>query len=100
MRRGPYSNTRGTSTSAGKSPIGKMAQNTKCLYKILSLAWAYSFFQDLVGAKPSRARFVRQYVRPESGARVLDIGCGTAQILETLTDVQYVGYDLSPEYIE
>ena len=77
-----------------------MAQNTKGLYKILSPAWAYSLFQDFVGGKRSRERLVQQYVRPEPGARVLDIGCGTAQILEVMADIQYVGYDLSPAYIE
>ena len=45
------------------------------------------------------ARFIKQHVRPNPGARVLDIGCGTAQILDVLKDVHYVGYDLSPEYI-
>lgn len=77
-----------------------MAQNTKGLYKVLSPAWAYASFQDLVGGKRARERLVQQYVRPEKGARVLDIGCGTAQILEVMEDVQYVGYDLSPTYIE
>jgi SAM-dependent methyltransferase len=32
--------------------------------------------------------------------RILDLGCGTAQILDALpVDVTYVGYDMSPEYI-
>lgn len=31
--------------------------------------------------------------------RVLDIGCGPADILEYLPKVDYVGFDISPEYI-
>jgi hypothetical protein len=32
--------------------------------------------------------------------RILDLGCGTAEILGALpTDITYVGYDMSPEYI-
>jgi len=77
-----------------------MSQNTSGLYKILTPAWAYSLFQDIVGGKRARERIVRQYVRPEPDARILDIGCGTAQILEFMSGVQYVGYDLSSAYIE
>jgi SAM-dependent methyltransferase len=77
-----------------------MAQNTKGLYKLLSPAWTYSLFQNLVGGKRVRERLVQQYVRPEPAARVLDIGCGTAQIIEFMQDVRYVGYDLSAAYIE
>ena len=47
-----------------------------------------------------RARNVRNHVRPFPGMRILDLGCGTAEILEALpTDITYVGYDMSPEYI-
>jgi SAM-dependent methyltransferase len=32
--------------------------------------------------------------------RILDLGCGTAEILAALpADITYVGYDMSPEYI-
>jgi SAM-dependent methyltransferase len=32
--------------------------------------------------------------------RILDLGCGTAEILDALPrDITYVGYDMSPEYI-
>ncbi|MEI8282701.1 MAG: class I SAM-dependent methyltransferase [Armatimonadota bacterium] len=48
-----------------------------------------------------RTAFVEEFVRPDIGSRVLDIGCGTAQLLEHLpSDTTYVGYDPSPRYIE
>jgi 2-polyprenyl-3-methyl-5-hydroxy-6-metoxy-1,4-benzoquinol methylase len=54
-----------------------------------------------MGAEQGRVRVVREYIRPAPGMRILDLGCGTAEILGALPpDVMYVGYDMSPEYIE
>ena len=77
-----------------------MAQTTSGLHKILSPAWAYSFFQNFVGAQRARKQFVEQHVHAQPGDRVLDMGCGTAEILTMLPEVNYAGYDLSAAYIE
>lgn len=77
-----------------------MAQNTKGLHSVFSLAPMYSLFQNLLGVKNVYECLVRDHIRPEQGSRVLDIGCGTGQIVEFLSDVRYFGYDLSPAYIE
>lgn len=53
-----------------------------------------------MGARGGRARVVREYVRPFPGMRILDLGCGPAEILDSMPDdIGYVGYDMSPEYI-
>jgi SAM-dependent methyltransferase len=70
------------------------------LRSILSLPRAYSLFFDLVGG-PNRDRvLVRDYIRPKPGDRVLDIGCGPGTLVPLLPEVDYVGFDLSPEYIQ
>jgi len=77
-----------------------MAQVTTGLRSILSLPFAYDACQAIMGAKEGRVRVVRDHLRPTPGMRILDLGCGTAEILGALpTDVVYVGYDMSPEYI-
>lgn len=76
-----------------------MSQRTHGIWAILSSATAYASFQNLVGAKQGRAIFIRDFVRPAAGDRVLDVGCGTAEIIDNLTNVDYVGIDLSPKYI-
>lgn len=69
-------------------------------YSILESPKVYDFVENIVGARKMRERFVNQFVRPFSGARILDIGCGTGVILDHLPeDVEYVGYDLNPRYI-
>jgi SAM-dependent methyltransferase len=44
-------------------------------------------------------RYVRDYVRPRAGDRILDIGCGPAVLLQYMQDVDYLGFDPNPDYI-
>lgn len=78
-----------------------MSHRSTGLYRIFESAAIYEGFQRLLGSDASRRRFVREFLRPFPGARILDIGCGTGAILDHLpTNVDYVGYDLNPKYIE
>jgi 2-polyprenyl-3-methyl-5-hydroxy-6-metoxy-1,4-benzoquinol methylase len=77
-----------------------MAQVTTGIRAILSHPMAYEAVQRIMGAKKGRTRIVREFLRPFPGMRILDLGCGMAEILGALpTDVSYVGYDMSAEYI-
>ena len=77
-----------------------MSQITTGLRAVLSSPKVYDFLQDFMGAHSARRRLVHEHVRPFSGCRILDIGCGTARILDYLTDVEYHGFDLSQQYID
>lgn len=69
-------------------------------YRVLEFTGVYELCQRALGGKAARGRFVREFVRPEPGARILDVGCGTGSLLDHLPrDVEYVGYDLNPRYI-
>ena len=64
----------------------------------------YVFFQiffggGILGTRKWRTIFVSDFVRPRSEAKVLDIGCGPAEILAHLPGVSYWGFDISPTYI-
>ncbi|VVE79970.1 class I SAM-dependent methyltransferase [Pandoraea sputorum] len=76
-----------------------MAQITSGVRSILSTPAVYDFVQNLLGAKRGRRDFVAEFVKPTVGQRVLDIGCGTAEILPFLPCVDYEGFDISAEYI-
>lgn len=67
--------------------------------QILSHPFFYNAFQLFMGAKRSRQNFVKNSVKPFIGMKILDIGCGTADILTYLPDVDYCGYDISKTYI-
>lgn len=67
---------------------------------ILSSPRVYELWSRLVGGRRGRAALVREHVRPAPKARVLDLGCGPGELLPHLGDVEYVGIDVSEEYIE
>ncbi len=68
------------------------------LRSILALPVAYRLFGRLVGGG-ARATFVRDYLRPQPGDRVLDLGCGPGDLLAALPPCEYVGVDLDPNYV-
>ena len=76
-----------------------MAQITAGVRSILSYPFIYSTFQLLMGAHRSRKDFVKNWVKPFSGMKILDVGCGPADILAYLPNVDYWGYDISDAYI-
>ncbi|EGV19347.1 class I SAM-dependent methyltransferase [Thiocapsa marina] len=77
-----------------------MAQLTTGIRKILTRPWVYDLFQEAVGAGRLRKKYVASSVQPIPGVKILDIGCGTSEILRFLPEsVVYVGYDLSADYI-
>ncbi len=67
---------------------------------LLDRPWFYQAMQDLVGASRLRRLFLERYVEAEPGQKVLDLGCGPADLLRHLGNVDYVGVDLNPAYIE
>lgn len=52
-----------------------------------------------MGAKKFNQQFAIERIRPFSGMNILDVGCGPAEILTCLPDVNYWGYDISEPYI-
>jgi len=68
--------------------------------RLLASAWVYRTAQALVRGDASYERIAEDHLRAKPGDRVLDIGCGPAEILGHLPDVEYVGLDASPQYID
>jgi SAM-dependent methyltransferase len=53
-----------------------------------------------MGAKKFRQAFVSKYMPRIEGMKILDIGCGPADILEYLPNSEYWGFDVSNAYID
>ena len=78
-----------------------MAQKTDGLRAILSHPVFYDALQTVLGARRGRSRMMADYIKPKANDRVLDIGCGTGELFPYFpAGVTYVGFDLSPDYIE
>lgn len=65
---------------------------------ILAISAIYKLFSIMVSGN-ARSLYVKQYIRPRDGDKILDIGCGSADILSYLPGVEYVGLDMSQAYI-
>ena len=67
--------------------------------RLLRIPAVYSRFWALFGGH-GPAEYMRTYARPSSADQILDIGCGTADILDYLpAGVRYVGLDADADYI-
>jgi len=65
----------------------------------MGLPGIYSRIQALAGWDRGWAIVVAEHLRPRPGERILDLGCGPADILRWLPPVDYTGLDPSPAYI-
>lgn len=77
-----------------------MVQITSGIRSVLNKPIVYDALQALLGANRGRHDLVSHHIRPTSGMRLLDIGCGTARILDHLPNsIVYYGFDSSQDYI-
>ena len=77
-----------------------MSQITTGIRAILSNPYVYEFFQKIMGATKGRKKFISEFIAPYPVNSILDIGCGPADILASLPDVTYYGFDISERYIK
>lgn len=76
-----------------------MKQTSAVVRLALGRAWAYRILQKILVRSDTRPSVIGRYVQPRARDRIVDIGCGPADILEHLPDVHYVGIDINPDYI-
>ncbi len=69
------------------------------LQRWLNAPFLYNLFQDAIGGKAARRKFIQKHVRAKAGDKIIDLGCGPAQILAWLPEVEYLGLDVNPAYI-
>ncbi len=76
------------------------SQNTTGWRAVFSLAPVYRFAQTAIGADRVRTVLADEFIRATPDDRIVDFGCGTADILDHLPDCDYVGVDSSQRYID
>lgn len=67
----------------------------------LGIPFIWKLFNRIITYPDASSRFIENYIRPTPGMVIVDLGCGTADILEHLpSDVVYYGVDSNAEYID
>lgn len=80
-----------------------MSHVTTGIRKILESPTIYQSFQTLVGANRLYKRFVQEILKVQENDTILDIGCGTGELLKYFPNnisYKYIGIDLNEKYIE
>lgn len=77
-----------------------MGENVSGIYSILNHPAIFNAFHRLVVKRDARQILVDEYVKPNPGDRLLDIGCGPASMLPYLDKVDYTGLDLEANFVE
>ena len=75
-------------------------QRDSGLHHWLNVPLLYNVVQAGIGAKALHRKFVQNHVRARAGDKVIDIGCGPANILHWLPGVDYLGLDINTAYID
>jgi len=76
-------------------------QITTGLRGLLSSPAVYDLSQSIMGAGSMRRTVVQTVLAQGNSKRILDVGCGTAEILRYLpSHTEYFGFDISEVYIE
>ena len=73
-------------------------QKSNFIYKILSYPFIYILSQKIMSSLSFNEAIVKKYVKKKN-INILDVGCGPTDILESLDNINYYGYDINESYI-
>lgn len=75
-----------------------MSQRKSSIYNLINNPLVYKIIQKVMSGTSLRANIVRNYIKKKN-VKILDIGCGPAEILENISDCEYYGYDIDSRSI-
>jgi SAM-dependent methyltransferase len=76
-----------------------MAQRISGAYRLITIPSIHKGLMFLLGADKAITRYVNEVLRPTPGMKMLDVGCGPANILSYLPPLDYTGIDLNEKHI-
>lgn len=71
------------------------------LKNILNYRFFYNLYQNIIGSNNYLNVYIDNYVRPQTGNKILELGCGAGNIYSLFKnkDVKYTGVDYNNGYI-
>lgn len=76
-----------------------MAQRISGAYRLITIPSIYKALMFSLGAERAISRYVTEILQPTPGMKMLDVGCGPANVLAFLPAVDYTGMDLNEKHI-
>jgi ubiquinone/menaquinone biosynthesis C-methylase UbiE len=76
-----------------------VAQRISGAYRLITIPSIHKMLMFSLGADRCIARYVGDVLEPKPGMNILDVGCGTANIVPYLPSVDYTGIDLNEKHI-
>lgn len=76
-----------------------MAQRISGAYRLITIPSIYKGLMFSLGADNAITRYVDEVLQPKAGMKILDVGCGPANVLAYLPAVDYTGIDLNEKHI-
>ena len=69
--------------------------------QILNHYFFYNLYQDLIGSKHFLCILVNEYIKPQQGQKILELGCGAGNVYAVFPEknLRYLGVDNSENYI-
>jgi SAM-dependent methyltransferase len=77
----------------------EVAQRISGAYRLISVPSIYKRLMFSLGADNAITRYVDEVLQPKAGMKILDVGCGPANVLAYLPPVDYTGIDLNEKHI-
>jgi len=77
----------------------KEDEKTSGFYQLVTKPAFYGRFQQFMGAETAKNRFVKEWLVPNESSDILDVGCGTANIVKYLSYRSYLGIDHNNAHI-
>jgi SAM-dependent methyltransferase len=76
-----------------------VTQRISGAYRLITIPSIYKALMFSLGADRAITRYVGEVLQPKVGMRMLDVGCGPANVLAYLPPVDYTGIDMNEKHI-
>ena len=70
-----------------------MSQRKSQIYNLINKPFVYKIIQKVMSGTSFRNNIVKKNITREN-LKILDIGCGPAEVLEHIPKCEYYGYDI------
>lgn len=75
-----------------------MSQRSGIFYNLINNPIIYKVIQKVMSGTSFRANIIKENIKKKN-LKILDIGCGPAEILENIPECEYYGYDIDTRSI-